>query len=420
MARSKTDTPAKQAPSKKLAKAAPQDAQQLNPVQLARTKLAEALSVSIPGTRKLAVAVASLLALDPEGRGELALLRLFGDLSEKDVSGEEASPQQRLLWRRTLAWLGAELRDLEGTVQAILVVGDPPDRDSEGLLTASFASPFVVEEHLSSEPGIRLAKAVSIAFGPELKSIRVGPGPRPVGEPAPTDIYFFQAELPLPTDQELLIQIESLRNMPRKENPAGLEEVGKVGGVTLTIAPVRGSSHDWMMETMGREQRPQEEGDKLPTQHRAVPDLYLPRPEFTDIQKLLQEASESSPVPALARVESAVLALRSQHFLPPIQQYLDRVAEDVRRRDGANFGSFEENQAFVESLSTLLSQVGARLKCPRPECGRLATLVLKRSNSPTGSFVFQHGVAQRRTNHGGSASLPTLIVVPEVEPNQRD
>lgn len=86
-----------------------------------------------------------------------------------------------------------------------------------------------------------------------------------------------------------------------------------------------------------------------------------------------------------------------------IQQYLQSLS-------GASFESYDENQAFVRQVQSLLDANGLRTECP--ECGHPAILRCARNASVTsGVFVFDHYLPEGRTFHGGGKTLPEIRVV---------
>jgi hypothetical protein len=76
------------------------------------------------------------------------------------------------------------------------------------------------------------------------------------------------------------------------------------------------------------------------------------------------------------------------------------------------FETLVEKQKMVTELHEILDSHGFRLACPI--CGEPAILrCLVSGNSPSGSFVFDHYLADGRTFHGGRTELPRLHVLPK-------
>jgi len=184
--------------------------------------------------------------------------------------------------------------------------------------------------------------------------------------------------------------------------------VERAGVVGLTLVDVRDIQKG--VEREGREPR---ETKKDRSADDADTRAHLPTPELTleDVDQLLAAASPSSPLEALSSFRTLVDALHRQRLLPGLQAYLDRVHEEVGERPGGNFGSFEANRAFAETLRIALDRVGARLECPK--CCQAATLIVRPAGTKTGAFQFHHARGNQNTDHLGSTSLPKLKLLPE-------
>jgi hypothetical protein len=91
----------------------------------------------------------------------------------------------------------------------------------------------------------------------------------------------------------------------------------------------------------------------------------------------------------------------------PVVERLERVLDALR---GKSFDSLEANQTVIGTIQRLLRRLDLRVECPR--CHEPAILRCRAvRNAKDGSFKFEHSRG-RRTNHGGSTTIPAFRLLP--------
>ena len=214
-------------------------------------------------------------------------------------------------------------------------------------------------------------------------------------------VEFFNEEAAEQDVRRLLRQIAS-----HAHAGSGFNFRSRTAGVVgLTLIDVRDIQKRVQREGLGPREKKQDRSAED-----AAPQAHLPKAELIleDVDQLLASASPSSPVETLSKILRLLDAIHRQR-LPGLQAYLDQVRIDVGKEPGGNFGSFEDNKAFVDVLRAMLQCLNARLECPT--CSRAATLIVKLGATKTGSFLFHHATDDLRTDHGGKTSLPPLKVI---------
>ena len=126
--------------------------------------------------------------------------------------------------------------------------------------------------------------------------------------------------------------------------------------------------------------------------------------ELADTVALLGDAATP------AKVGRALQTIGRQ-FTAARQPLIDAVNRSLAPLEGRSFGSFEANQAVVNTLSEFARVLGLRFECQKPACGAPSALVLLPGNARDGAFAFRHS----GTNHGGRATLPPLRLIPAKE-----
>jgi hypothetical protein len=121
----------------------------------------------------------------------------------------------------------------------------------------------------------------------------------------------------------------------------------------------------------------------------------------------------------LARL-GALFQAADQQCCDKLRRQLERQRQSMARLidrwlvelTARSFETLVEKQKMVTELHEILDSHGFRLACPN--CGEPAILrCLVSGNSPSGSFVFDHYLAEGRTFHGGRTELPRLHVLPK-------
>jgi hypothetical protein len=117
---------------------------------------------------------------------------------------------------------------------------------------------------------------------------------------------------------------------------------------------------------------------------------------------------------------AALLSELENHLAVLVQPVRDAIAVLLEQVQGTSFGSLEENQDVTKRIGQLLQLLNLRVACPKPECGRPATLrCAPAGNSTHGVFQFDHAVNGRRSTHLGSSRLPHLRLVPAPSDRRR-
>ncbi|MEM9586310.1 MAG: hypothetical protein AAGA03_03440 [Planctomycetota bacterium] len=103
--------------------------------------------------------------------------------------------------------------------------------------------------------------------------------------------------------------------------------------------------------------------------------------------------------------------------LAELERELNRLQRSIRQAiqaklrefEGRTMGDLAANREMVTTIHRLLDGHGLRVRCS--ECGHPAILrVSPRKGMANGAFVFDHTIEGKRTFHGGSSVMPSLLV----------